>query len=131
MTEADIQVIVQEVMRRMLAENASPDTAPILNGRATSSSNEQGSTVQKQLADSNTVTVTHEGFQTEKLPSILVQANRTASLNVSLKVGQVGTTIEVEAAPTMNAVDTTNGYVLEDQQIQAVPLPTGSFTGLA
>jgi hypothetical protein len=31
----------------------------------------------------------------------------------------------------MNAVDTTNGYVLEQEQIQAVPLPTGSFTGLA
>ena len=78
-----------------------------------------------------TVTVAHEGFQTAKLPSILVQANRTATLNVSLKVGQVGTTIEVQAAPAMNAVDTTNGYVLEAQQIQAVPLPTGSFTGLA
>jgi hypothetical protein len=78
-----------------------------------------------------TVTVAHEGFQTERLPSIPVQADRTATLNVSLKVGQVGTTIEVEAAPAMNAVDTTNGYVLEAQQIQAVPLPTGSFTGLA
>src|SRR5579864_5891297 len=78
-----------------------------------------------------TVTVTHDGFQSEKLPSILVQANRTATLNVSMKVGQVGTTIEVEAAPAMNAVDTTNGYILEDQQIQAIPLPTGSFTGLA
>jgi len=78
-----------------------------------------------------TVTVTHDGFQSEKLPSILVQANRTATLNVSMKVGQVGTTIEVEAAPAMNAVDTTNGYILEDQQIQAVPLATGSFTGLA
>lgn len=78
-----------------------------------------------------TVTVSHEGFQGEKLPSILVQANRTATLNVALKVGQVGTTIEVQAAPAMNAVDTTNGYVLEAQQIEAVPLPTGSFTGLA
>ena len=78
-----------------------------------------------------TVTVAHEGFQTEKLPSMLVQANRTATLNVALKVGQVGTIIEVQAAPAMNAVDTTNGYVLEEQQIQAVPLPTGSFTGLA
>lgn len=78
-----------------------------------------------------TVTVAHEGFATERLPSILVQANRTATLNVSLKVGQVGTTIDVEAAPLMNAVDTTNGYVLEEQQIQSVPLPTGSFTGLA
>jgi hypothetical protein len=78
-----------------------------------------------------TVTVAHDGFQTEKIPSILVQANRTATLNVELKVGQVGTTIEVEAAPAMNAVDTTNGYVLEQEQIQEVPLPTGSFTGLA
>ncbi len=78
-----------------------------------------------------TVTVAHEGFQTERLPSIPVQADRTATLNVSLKVGQVGTTVEVEATPAMNAVDTTNGYVLEAQQIQEVPLPTGSFTGLA
>jgi hypothetical protein len=78
-----------------------------------------------------TVTVTHDGFQTEKLPAIPVQADRTATLNVSLKVGQVGTTVEVQAAPLMNAVDTTNGYVLEEQQIQSVPLPTGSFTQLA
>jgi Carboxypeptidase regulatory-like domain len=78
-----------------------------------------------------TVTVAHDGFQTERLPSILVQADRTATLNVSMKVGQVGTTIDVEAAPAMNAVDTTNGYVLEHEQIEDVPLPTGSFTGLA
>ena len=31
----------------------------------------------------------------------------------------------------MNAVDTTNGYILEKEQIDSVPLPTGSFTGLA
>src|SRR6202142_1587914 len=31
----------------------------------------------------------------------------------------------------MNAVDTTNGYVMETQQIESIPLPTGSFTGLA
>jgi hypothetical protein len=78
-----------------------------------------------------TVTVAHEGFQAEKLPSILVQADRTATLNIALKVGQVGTTIEVEATPAMNAVDTTNGYILEKEQIDEVPLPTGSFTGLA
>ena len=78
-----------------------------------------------------TVTVAHDGFQTQKLPSILVQADRTATLNISMKVGQVGTTVEVEAAPAMNAVDTTNGYILEKEQIDEVPLPTGSFTGLA
>ena len=31
----------------------------------------------------------------------------------------------------LNAVDTTNGYVMDKSQIDAVPLPTGSFTGLA
>jgi hypothetical protein len=78
-----------------------------------------------------TLTFTHEGFESEKIPSITVQADRTATVNVTLPVGKVGTVIEVQAVPLMNAVDTTNGYILDDQQIQSIPLPTGSFTGLA
>ncbi len=79
-----------------------------------------------------TLTFTHTGFLTDTIPSILVQANRTATVNASLKVGQVSTTVTVEdKAPLMNAVDTTNGYVLEKSQIESIPLPTGSFTGLA
>jgi len=78
-----------------------------------------------------TVTFTHEGFQTQKVPSITVQADRTATLNVSMPVGEVGTVVEVEAEPLLNAVDTTNGYILDEKQIQSLPLPTGSFTGLA
>jgi hypothetical protein len=78
-----------------------------------------------------TLTFSHDGFESQKIPSITVQADRTATVNVALKVGQIGTVITVEATPLMNAVDTTNGYILEAQQIQSVPLPTGSFTGLA
>ncbi len=78
-----------------------------------------------------TLTFTHEGFQTQKVPSITVQADRTATVNAVLPVGQVGTIVEVEAVPMLNAVDTTNGYILDKDQIDAVPLPTGSFTGLA
>jgi hypothetical protein len=78
------------------------------------------------------LTFIHNGFLTATVPSIAVQANRTATVNVSLKVGQVSTSVTVEEkAPLMNAVDTTNGYVLEKSQIQSIPLPTGSFTGLA
>ncbi|MGA2988000.1 MAG: carboxypeptidase-like regulatory domain-containing protein [Terriglobia bacterium] len=81
---------------------------------------------------SYTLTFTHTGFLTDTVPSILVQANRTATVNVSLKVGQVSTTVTVEEkSPLMNAVDTTNGYILEKSEIQSIPLPTGSFTGLA
>jgi hypothetical protein len=79
-----------------------------------------------------TLTFTQKGFLTVSVPSILVQANRTATVNVALKVGQVSTTVTVEdKSPLMNAVDTTNGYVLDKSQIQSIPLPTGSFTGLA
>jgi hypothetical protein len=80
---------------------------------------------------SYTLTFTHGGFATLKIPSIPVQADRTATVNAILKVGQVDTTVTVEAAPLMNAEDTTNGYVLEKGQIESIPLPTGSFTGLA
>ena len=43
----------------------------------------------------------------------------------------MGQTITVEETPLINAVDTTNGYVMDKAEIDAVPLPTGSFTGLA
>ena len=80
---------------------------------------------------SYTLTFSHDGFDTQKVPAIVVQADRTATLNVALKVGQVGTTVTVDATPLLNAVDTTNGYILEKAQLESIPLPTGSFTGLA
>src|ERR1700722_11785611 len=76
-----------------------------------------------------TITVTRAGFQTLNIPSIQVQANRTATVDANLKVGQVGQTITVEETPLINAVDTTNGYVMDKEELQDVPLPTGSFTG--
>ena len=77
------------------------------------------------------IKLTHEGFQTTVFPGILVQADRTATVNASLTVGQVSQSIEVQAQPLMNAVDTTNGYVLDKAQLESIPLPTGSFTGVA
>jgi len=78
-----------------------------------------------------TLTFTQPGFQAQNVPSILVQANRTATVNAELKVGNVNQSITVEETPMLNAVDTTNGYVMDKLQIDSVPLPTGSFTGLA
>ena len=78
-----------------------------------------------------TLTFSHDGFETQKVPSITVQADRTTTLNVTLKVGQISNTVTVEANPLLNSADTTNGYILETDQIISTPLPTGSFTGLA
>jgi len=77
------------------------------------------------------LTFSHEGFESQNIPSIAVQANRTMTVNAALKVGEVNTTVTVEETPLVNAVDTTNGYVLDKQEFEAVPLPTGSFTGVA
>ncbi len=77
------------------------------------------------------LTFTQAGFETQNVPSIAVQANRTATVNAELKVGNVSESITVEETPLMNAVDTTNGYVMDKLEIDSVPLPTGSFTSLA
>jgi hypothetical protein len=74
-----------------------------------------------------TVTYTHEGFQTQRVPSITVQADRTATVNAVLPVGQVGTVVEVQADPLMNAVDTTNGYILEKEPDRLRPSTDGQF----
>jgi hypothetical protein len=78
-----------------------------------------------------TLTYTADGFDVQKTQHIAVQADRTATVNAALKIGQTTETVEVEASPLMNAVDTTNGYILDNAQIDLAPLPTGSFTGLA
>jgi hypothetical protein len=78
-----------------------------------------------------TLTFTREGFSTARFPGILVQADRTITLPAQMAIGSVTEAVTVEANPLMNAVDTTNGYVLDRNQIESAPLPTGSFTGLA
>lgn len=77
------------------------------------------------------VTFSHDGFQKANFPAIQVQGDRTATINASLNVGSVDTSVNVDAMPLMNAVDTTNGYVLDPSQIESIPLPTGSVFGAA
>jgi len=78
-----------------------------------------------------TLTYSAAGFEAQKTPHITVQADRTATVNAQLKVGKNSETVEVQATPLLNAVDTTNGYVMDSGQIEQAPLATGSFTGLA
>ncbi len=77
------------------------------------------------------LTFSCKGFSSARFPGITVQANRTITLPVQLAVGSTSDAVTVEANPLLNAVDTTNGYIMDKAQIESVPLPTGSFTGLA
>jgi len=80
---------------------------------------------------SYTATVTKEGFDAQVYPTIQIQANSTVTLNVQLRPGRTSTSVTVQGTPLLNAVDTTNGYVLDNAQVQQTPLATGSFTQLA
>ena len=77
------------------------------------------------------VTFSRESFKTEVHSQILVQGNRTTTVNGSLQPGEVNVTVTVNGTPLMNQTDTTNGYVIDTQIIQDTPLGTGSFTQLA
>ena len=77
------------------------------------------------------VSFSKEGFKTETHTSILVQGDRTATVNGQLQVGAVATTVEVTGTPLLNEVNTTTGYVLDNNAINLIPLGTGSFTQLA
>jgi Carboxypeptidase regulatory-like domain/TonB dependent receptor len=71
------------------------------------------------------------GFQTALFPQILVQGNRTTTVNAKLVPGAASASVTVSATPLLNETDTTTGYTLDDIQISNMPLGTGSFTQAA
>ena len=78
-----------------------------------------------------TVTVSQTGFETAQLPGIFVREAQATTVDVALKVGQATESVEVVANPLLNATDATNGFTMDNAQIAATPLATGSFTQLA
>jgi hypothetical protein len=98
----------------------------------TAKSNAEGSYALVDLPiGTYTLTFSLATFSTERIPGIVVQADRTVTLPAKLAVGATTDSVTVNENPLLNATDTTNGYVLDKAQIQAIPLPTGSFTGVA
>src|SRR5580704_17988843 len=77
------------------------------------------------------VTFSRDSFKTEVHSQILVQGNRTTTVNGSLQPGEVSVTVTVSGTPLLNQTDTTNGYTLGSELIENIPLGTGSFTQLA
>src|SRR5580700_6700916 len=77
------------------------------------------------------VTFSRQSFKTEVHSQILVQGNRTTTVNGSLQPGEVNVTVTVNGTPLMNQTDTTIGYVVDRLTIEETPLGTGSFTQLA
>ena len=83
------------------------------------------------VAGTYELTFSKEGFNTESHSEVLVNGDRTTTVDADLKVGAVATKVDVVGTPLMNQVDATTGYVVDQSTIQLTPLGTGSFTQLA
>lgn len=77
------------------------------------------------------VTFSHDGFKVGIYSDVLIQGDRTTTLNPTLQPGEVTASVTVSATPLLNQVDTTNGYTMSSELIESTPLGTGSFTQLA
>jgi hypothetical protein len=73
-------------------------------------------------AGTHKLTITKEGFKSETHTEVLVNSARTTTVDTSLQVGSVSSTVEVSAVPLMNETDTTNGHVVDTQTIEETPL---------
>ncbi|HUI74563.1 MAG TPA: TonB-dependent receptor [Candidatus Acidoferrum sp.] len=106
------------------------NTATNLQVKAESKGDGSFSFVDLPLGDYK-VSFSKPGFKTQVNSQILVEGNRTTTVNASLQPGEVTATVTVTETPLMNQTDTTNGYVVDHLTIEQTPLGTGSFTQLA
>jgi Carboxypeptidase regulatory-like domain/TonB dependent receptor len=78
------------------------------------------------------VTISSPGFQRTSINSVEVQVGQSARADVELKVGEVGSTVEVTStAPLLDTESGTLGHVVTNTQIVNLPLNGRSFYELA
>src|SRR5262249_22152735 len=76
-----------------------------------------------------TVTVSATGFKTQTSTEIAVEVATTATLNIRLQLGESSQTITVEAGAEVLQTDSaTNGGVVNDKTVPALPLSSRNYT---
>ncbi len=105
-------------------------TTGVIERTATSDDNGNFGVTQLPPGDYKLV-VTKEGFSKAELPDVRVRVTETATVNVPLKVGQVGASVTVTGAATEIQLNSaTTGKTLQDETISALPLATRNFLTL-
>ncbi len=75
------------------------------------------------LSGAYTLTVSHAGFQTQKIDNVIVQVGRVTSLSVTLTIAQTTNTVEVSAtAAQLETQQTALNSVVANQAVQNIPL---------
>jgi Carboxypeptidase regulatory-like domain/TonB dependent receptor len=108
-------------------------TESATNQSVTVSTNERGDYVVTPLNPGfYRVTVSSPGFQRTAINSVEVQVGQSARVDVELKVGEVGSIVEVTStAPLLDTESGTLGHVVTNTQIVNLPLNGRSFYELA
>jgi hypothetical protein len=108
-------------------------TESATNQSVTVSTNERGDYVVTPLNPGfYRVTVSSPGFQRTAINSVEVQVGQSARVDVELKVGELGSIVEVtSAAPLLDTESGTLGHVVTNTQIVNLPLNGRSFYELA
>jgi hypothetical protein len=78
-----------------------------------------------------TVTISHAGFQTQKITGLEVQVGRISSLTITMNVAQQAQTVEVQAAAaTIETSESALNAVVNTRAIQEMPLNGRDFRQL-
>jgi hypothetical protein len=78
------------------------------------------------------LTVQMPGFQTLVRTGLVLQVQQQATLDLTLTVGDVATSVAVAGeVPRLDAVSATLGRVVENRSVQSMPLPTRNILDLA
>ena len=77
------------------------------------------------------VTVSRDGFSTEKSPEFDLAVNQTATINFDLRVGSANSTVEVSAEAVQIETSTAElGTVINNKEVNSLPLNGRNFTEL-
>ena len=78
------------------------------------------------------VEISSAGFETVVVTDLKLDVATTVTKNVTLKIGQASTTVEVSGgAPIVDTTGTSLGQVINDKDVQDIPLNGRHFTDLA
>ena len=75
------------------------------------------------------VTISAKGFKTETNPSVVVSVTETATVNMSLQIGQASESVTVETSATLlQTENATMGRVVGEKAVQGLPLTNRNYT---
>jgi len=78
---------------------------------------------------SYSVTVEAAGFKKQTTPHVLVEVASTATVNIRLQIGAASETVTIEAnAELLQTESATNGGVVNDKTVPALPLSSRNYT---